>query len=392
VTLLVLTVLLCSVVYPLILWGAAQTPVLRDLAQGDIVTDAAGKAVGARLIAQDFKGDQYFQPRPSAASYKGEASGASNWAASNYLLRDRVARQLGPIVRYASAAEKDGKTPGDLVGPDIEKWFQADRYRSEPGIVAQWAALHSGLAEQWVKDADSALKAQWKIGDKDRESGQSLLMQLGRDAPQLHAELAAILRDLPAAGTAELARALFPLFAKRFPGEWLVVEESGAKDAPPRKKLLRVKESPEIQAIFFDMWRQANPHLALEEVPGDMVTASASGLDPHITLKNAQYQAKYRIATARARLAIALESRKLHQDFDSLDDKARQPFEAQARQRIEERIGKRLEDCLTEAIDALLNSSASAPLSGAVGVPLVNVLEINLALDARVRQLLDSGH
>ena len=39
--------------------------------------DADGKPIGSRLIAQPFTGDEYFQPRPSAASYNGAASGAS---------------------------------------------------------------------------------------------------------------------------------------------------------------------------------------------------------------------------------------------------------------------------------------------------------------------------
>ena len=101
--LLVLTVLLCSVLYPLALLGIGQT-LFHDTAQGSLLTDANGHPVGSRLIAQPFtdaQGNEYFQPRPSAASYNAAASGASNWAGSNYLLRDRVARQLGPIVKYA---------------------------------------------------------------------------------------------------------------------------------------------------------------------------------------------------------------------------------------------------------------------------------------------------
>ena len=138
--LLVLTVLLCSVLYPLVLLGIGQT-LFHDEAQGSLLTDAQGHPIGSRLIAQPFTADEYFQPRPSAASYNAAASGASNWAASNYLLRDRVARQLGPIVKHQS-----GPKNGRPVGPDIESWFQKDQFDGKPGIVAQWASLHSGVA------------------------------------------------------------------------------------------------------------------------------------------------------------------------------------------------------------------------------------------------------
>src|SRR5262249_29842740 len=98
--LLLLTLILCSVLYPLALLGVGQAVSPRQ-AQGSLI-DGGDKAVGSRLIAQPFTGDGYFQPRPSAASYNAAASGASNWGPSNYLLRDRVARQLGPIVKYRS--------------------------------------------------------------------------------------------------------------------------------------------------------------------------------------------------------------------------------------------------------------------------------------------------
>src|SRR5262249_10190502 len=130
-SLLLLTVLLCSVLYPLALLGVGQA-VLREKAQGSLVTDEDGKVVGSRLIAQGFSGDEYFQPRPSAASYNAAASGASNWGANNPLLRDRVAKDLGPIVRYGPKGAK----PGELVGDDIVKWFRANKFKGKEGIVA----------------------------------------------------------------------------------------------------------------------------------------------------------------------------------------------------------------------------------------------------------------
>src|SRR5262245_47064880 len=93
--LLLFTLVLCSVVYPGALWVIGQTA-FPSQAQGGLVdkngrpTTSDKEAVGSLQIAQQFTGDEYFQPRPSAASYNGAASGASNWGASNYLLRERV--------------------------------------------------------------------------------------------------------------------------------------------------------------------------------------------------------------------------------------------------------------------------------------------------------------
>jgi potassium-transporting ATPase KdpC subunit len=156
--LLALTVVLCCVLYPLVVWGIGQT-LFHEKAQGSLLTDAKGNPVGSRLIAQPFTADEYFQPRPSSASYNAAASGASNWAASNYLLRDRVARQLGPIVKYASGPKK-----GQLVAADIESWFQQDRFGGKPGIVAQWASAHAAVAQNWVKadKLNAAYVAAWQ--------------------------------------------------------------------------------------------------------------------------------------------------------------------------------------------------------------------------------------
>ncbi len=72
-------------------------------------------------------------------------------------------------------------------------------------------------------------------------------------------------------------------------------------------------------------------------VPADAVTASASGLDPHISLQNAELQAP-RVAKARG---LALEN-----------------------------------------VRALIAQHTDSADVGVLGVPGVNVLELNLALDA----------
>lgn len=94
------------------------------------------------------------------------------------------------------------------------------------------------------------------------------------------------------------------------------------------------------------MWRQEHPDIALQDVPGDLVTTSASGLDPHISLQNAEYQLD-RVASKWAA------------------DLKRDPAEVR------------------REIESLLKAQASAPLGGLAGEPFVNVLEVNLLLRSR---------
>jgi K+-transporting ATPase ATPase C chain len=334
--LLGLTVLLCSVAYPLALWAIGQAA-FNNHANGSLVYGKDGKPVASRLIAHEVKGDQYFQPRPSATvktPWNAAASGASNWAANNYQLRDRVARALAPVVKYGK-----GPRQGQPVAPDVVKWFREER----PGLVAEWAEAHSGLAEAWVKAEDAAKEF---VRDWFKQHPNEL-------EAWIRANLAAWKKKNPGRDHPEpedLARAFFQGFSRIHPATWLAVvetkDEKDAKGEPVKRVALVEKgdeDSADIAAVFFDLWRDAHPDVALEEVPADQVMASASGLDPHITLRNALYQLE-RVAGKWAELT----------------------GQAPARLRVE--------------IEALVRRHASAPMFGLAGVELVNVVEVNLAL------------
>jgi K+-transporting ATPase ATPase C chain len=94
------------------------------------------------------------------------------------------------------------------------------------------------------------------------------------------------------------------------------------------------------------MWRQDHPDADLANVPGDMVTTSGSGLDPHITLDNAEYQLD--------RVAAKWTT-----------DTRRDPAQIHAE------------------IEQILQTDAFAPLGGLVGEKMINVLQVNLQLTRR---------
>jgi potassium-transporting ATPase KdpC subunit len=325
--LLLLTIVLCCVIYPGILFVIGQS-VFPSQANGSLIVDDVGKPIGSRLIAQPFTGDEYFQPRPSAVSYNAAASGASNWAGNNYLLRDRVARQLGPIVKY-----RGGPNAGTLVAPDLEKWFREDRAAGKPGIVALWASAHPAVAQNWVKadPANTACVALWE------EKHAAEIAQWKNENP-----------DTPEPKPEDLAVPFFTSFSHDHPGTFPVVVERKLADGKPDRRIEPAKEGTDIQSAFFDMWRQDHADAELESIPGDMVMASGSGLDPHITLKNALYQLD-RVA-AKWAAETKVDPSKVRRD-----------------------------------IEALLRKQVEAPLGGLVGVEMVNVLEANLALQQLYR-------
>jgi K+-transporting ATPase ATPase C chain len=324
--LLLLTLLVCSIAYPAALWGIGQTA-FGDKANGSIVVDGKGKPIGSTLIAQPFTNDEYFQPRPSAATYNGAASGASNWGGNNYQLRFRVAKALGPIVKYGAHSAK----PGQPVGQDIEKWFQNHAPKDGKGIVAQWAETWPSAAQAWVKDdkANSAYVEAWQ------KSHPTEVAQWIKDNP-----------NTPEPKPEDLGVPFFVSYSASHRGTFPSQVESKGADGTTAKTMQPVKEGTDIQSYFFDMWRQENPDADLEPVPADMVMASGSGLDPHITLQSALYQLD-RVAGKWAELS------------------RRQP--ADVRKEIEQ----------------LLHQKASAPFGGLIGVDLINVFEVNRELKSR---------
>lgn len=298
--LLGLSVLICCVVYPLVLLGIGQA-VFPEKANGSLIYDKSGAAIGSHLIAQPFTADEYFHPRPSAASYNGEASGASNWGASNPALRNRVDTALGSLLKY-----KDGKP----VGPDIVAWVKAELAKDHKAIT-KWAADDSHLAENW--SADGVVAEFLKKWQADHKSDVDRWHEANKGADITPKDVAGLFFDSYAQGTSPT---------------W--PETSGG----------------DLQSAFFTLWWKAHPNSEVEPVPADLVMASGSGLDPHITFDGAMYQLD-RVANAWAA--------KTKSD------------PTQVRQQIE----------------TILNEHVEAPLSGLVGVKLINVLDVNLALHDR---------
>jgi K+-transporting ATPase ATPase C chain len=320
--LLTATVGLCCVVYPLGLWAFGQA-IFPFQANGSMLKGPDGALVGSRLIAQPFTKDEYFQARPSAASYDASASSSSALSVSNYALRDRVARTLGPIATY-----RGGAKAGKPVAPDVEQWFRQDRFQGQAGIVAQWADLHNSLAQAWVggDPKNAAYVDAWAKAHPDQ------VAQFVKDNPAT-----------PAPKVADLAVVFFKDFAKASPGRFPSAVTKPGPDGKPVTALEPVQEGADIQSIFFDMWRQDHPDADLQDVPGDLVTTSASGLDPHISWQNAEFQLD-RVASRWAA------------------DLKRDPS------------GVRAE------IERILQTHAEAPWNGLIGEKFVNVLEVNLEL------------
>jgi potassium-transporting ATPase KdpC subunit len=261
-------VLVCGI-YPAILWGIGQT-VFPFQANGSIVKGPDGKSVGSLLIAQPFTKDEYFWPRPSAASYDGTASTSWALAVSNYALRDRVARAIGPIAVYSA-----GPKNGQLVAPNIEAWFQADKVGGHPGIVAQWADAHNSLAQGWVT-ADPTHAANVDAWTK---AHPDVVAQFVKDIP-----------GTPKPAASDLAVVFFEHFSKDHPGMFPSTVTHKGADGKDVTDIEPVNTGTDIQSIFFDTWRQDHPDAPLRNVPGDYVTTSGSGLDPNIAMENAEFQ------------------------------------------------------------------------------------------------------
>jgi len=119
---------------------------------------------------------------------------------------------------------------------------------------------------------------------------------------------------------------------------------AAAYDASASASSSLAASNPALRARVQSSIKTLTQHAKLSDIPADMLTTSASGLDPHITLQNAQIQL--------ARVAAAWVKRS-NKDLPTV----------------------------LQTLTQILQVYTFAPFGGLFGDPIVNVLELNLALE-----------
>lgn len=142
----VFTVLL-GVAYPLAVTAAAQVG-FADRANGSLLR-RDGKVVGSSLIGQNFSGDQWFHPRPSAAGdgYDTSSSSASNLGPTNPELIAAVADRVASY-RADNGLGAEVAVPVDAVtasGSGLDPHISVANARLQAPRVARARGVEPGV-------------------------------------------------------------------------------------------------------------------------------------------------------------------------------------------------------------------------------------------------------
>jgi len=142
--LLMIFTIILGFLYPLLITGISKI-IFPYRSSGSLIK-YEGKIVGSELIGQNFTGEQYFHPRPSAAGKDGYdplSSGGSNYAPANEDFISAVKERISNL-RKENKLEDYIKIPSDAVtssgsglDPDISvdnALLQADRIAKKRNI------------------------------------------------------------------------------------------------------------------------------------------------------------------------------------------------------------------------------------------------------------------
>ncbi len=107
----IIFIIILGLLYPLLVTGISKI-IFPAKSEGSLIY-IGGKAVGSELIGQNFIGDKYFHPRPSAAGkdgYDAMSSGGSNLAPTNKDFISTVSERL-------AAFKKENNLPDNTIIP-----------------------------------------------------------------------------------------------------------------------------------------------------------------------------------------------------------------------------------------------------------------------------------
>ena len=161
VLMLLLFTLICGGLYPAVVTGLAQ--LLFPLqANGSVILNSSGRAVGSALIGQPFSDPQYLWSRPSATAPFANnpmASSGSNLSSAAVVYQKTIDERLGRL----HAATVDGPIAADLV--------QASGSGLDPHISPSAAALQIRRIAQARGMSEEKVAAIIATHQQDRQFG-----------------------------------------------------------------------------------------------------------------------------------------------------------------------------------------------------------------------------
>jgi K+-transporting ATPase ATPase C chain len=176
--------ILCGLVYPLCITAISQFLFPRK-ANGSIIT-LDNKAVGSRLIGQQFNDPKYFHGRPSATepAYNASGSAGSNLGPTNAHFLEEIMKRVEEV-RNANGLQADTLIPADLVlasasglDPHISvesAMIQVKRIAKERGVAeAEVEAMvrrhiEHPLLEIWGESRVNVLKLNLALDSQERD-------------------------------------------------------------------------------------------------------------------------------------------------------------------------------------------------------------------------------
>lgn len=138
---------LTGVVYPLAITAVAQLA-FPEQANGSLVQDAEGTLRGSQLLGQRFDAPQWFHARPSAGNFATVSSSASNLAASNPALVQRIKAEAAQL-----QGERTEPVPMQLVttsGSGLDPHLSPDAARYQIARIAAARKMPAQALEKLI--------------------------------------------------------------------------------------------------------------------------------------------------------------------------------------------------------------------------------------------------
>lgn len=140
----VVTVVLAAItcgIYPLVVTGISRAA-FKDKADGSLIKDASGKIIGSALLGQNFSGEKYFHPRPSAAGangYDAASSSGTNLGPTSQKLADQIKERVAAY-RTTNGLAADQVVPADAAtasGSGLDPHISPDNAKLQASRVAR---------------------------------------------------------------------------------------------------------------------------------------------------------------------------------------------------------------------------------------------------------------